>query len=321
MNKKLKIFFFLLLIFSLIVNIVLIFMTSGAIHNGTYTSGEFLPLVKIIQGVSVDANSGENSSAILHYAGLNKTISQDILNYNATGNVGVYVEDTKTGAWFGINERTGFFPASLLKIPIMMAVLKKVQSNEINLNDNIELIPSDSSDVAKWGNLSGTSGVNMTVLELLRQMVAFSDNTAKEALKRQLTQTELDAVFVHVGITDPYISDDQTVSPRGYTRLFKALYYSTYLAPHYSELGLEIARDDKDHNLISQGVPTGVEVSHKFGAFEEWGVLHDCGIVYHPQNPYFICIMTKSLDTNLGGKLIPQISKDIYDYVDNESNN
>ncbi|VVB82500.1 Uncharacterised protein [uncultured archaeon] len=31
--------------------------------------------------------------------------------------------------------------------------------------------------------------------------------------------------------------------------------------------------------------------------------------------------MTKNLDTNFGEKLIPQISKDVYDYVENTSIN
>ena len=43
--------------------------------------------------------------------------------------------------------------------------------------------------------------------------------------------------------------------------------------------------------------------------------LHDCGIVYHPQNPYIICIMTKGGDINSEKLQIQKISKAVYNGV------
>jgi hypothetical protein len=139
-------------------------------------------------------------------------------------------------------------------------------------------------------------------------------------LIRQLTLSEIDAVFDHVGISDPYINaTDQTVSPRGYERLFKCLYYSTYLSPKYSELGIELTMYDRNEDLISKGLPSQVNVAHKFGIFQESKTLSDCGIVYHQKNPYFLCIMTKNLDLTKSKELIPKLSKEIYDFVNSNS--
>jgi len=308
-----------LLILSVGGNIFLILMINNIKINGNYISGEFLQYTKPLDTQPIDSNNG-TTNYILQYQNLKPIIQTEIGKYNDTGgSVGVFVQDAKTGAWLGIHEKTGFYPASILKIPIMMAILKKIQLGEMKLSDTITLTQEDLD--SGWGDLyKSGAGAKFTVQQLLEDMIKASDNTAKNALKRQLTLTEIDEVFVHVGIPDPYITDNgQTVSPRDYTRLFKALYYSTFLSPHYSEIALELATNSREEDLISKDLPDGVQVSQKFGIAEEMGVLHDCGVVYHQKNPYFICIMTSGINTAQSEELIPKLSKDVYDYVDKDS--
>jgi len=309
--------FVFLLIISLAGNIFLFLMMNSIKVNGNYISGEFLRFVKPLDSQLIDSNT-ETTKYILQYQGLKEVIQSEIGIYN-TGTVGVFVQDTKTGAWSGMNERNGFYPASLLKIPIMMATLKKVELGETKLTDTITLVQDDLDN--GWGELyKSGAGAKFTVQQLLEEMIKTSDNTAKNALKRQLTMTEIDEVFVHVGIPDPYkVVNSQTVSPRDYTRLFKALYYSTFLSPHYSEIALNLAVDGSEEDLISKKLPPEIQVSHKFGIYEDEGILHDCGVVYHPKNPYFICVMTSGIDITLSKELISRISKDTYDYVNKES--
>lgn len=309
--------FVLLFVLSLGLNLFL-FLKLNPIINGNVISGENFKLVKPLDNQPIDSNS-QSGNAIIQYQNLKDIIKEDINNYNATENVGFFLQDTKTGAWLGINEKGGFYPASLLKIPIMMAVLNKVQNGEISMDDTITLTQDDLD--SKYGNLYQKGiGAKISVSELLKEMVSYSDNTAKNALKRQLSASELDSVFVHLGISDPYLKgNNQTVSPREYMRLFKSLYYSTFLSAYYSEIALELTID-KEYNLISERVPSNVVVAHKFGIIENEGVLHDCGIVYHQNNPYFLCIMTKDLDLSKSVKLIPKLSKDVYEFVDKASN-
>ena len=39
--------------------------------------------------------------------------------------ISVYYKDLTTGAWIGVNEKEDFIPASLNKVPLMMALYKK----------------------------------------------------------------------------------------------------------------------------------------------------------------------------------------------------
>jgi beta-lactamase class A len=314
-RKKIKpmhiIIFLLVLSFAL--NIFL-FLKANSLNDGI--SGASFRLIKPSEQQPIDTNL-QSESIIIHYNGLRGILEKEIQEYSSTGNIGLFVQDVETGTWMGINEREGFSPASLLKIPIMMAILKKVERGEMSLKDTLT-ITSDDVDT-QYGELYKKIGTQVSVQELLEAMITFSDNTAKNVLKRKLSVEEIDVVFKHVGIPDPYLSiNTQTVSPRDYTRLFKALYYSTFLSPSLSEMALELTTDTGQEDLISKGVPPEIQVAHKFGIIGT-NSLHDCGIVYHPKNPYYICIMTKELELTQSSELIRKISKDVFEFVDKQS--
>lgn len=85
----------------------------------------------------------QESSAILHYTDLKPQIEAEVKNFNADQNIAIFLQDIRTGAWLGINEKEGFTPASLSKVPIAMVILKKVDRDEIKLTDTIEIAESD----------------------------------------------------------------------------------------------------------------------------------------------------------------------------------
>ncbi len=65
----------------------------------------------------------------------------------------------------------------------------------------------------------------------------------------------------------------------------------------------------------------GIPVSHKFGEAGTGNVerqLHDCGIVYFPDHPYLACIMTRGKDTDELKKSIVDISRFIYEKIDEQ---
>ena len=75
---------------------------------------------------------------------------------------------------------------------------------------------------------------------------------------------------------------------------------------------------DADYNKgIEAGVPVDIEVAHKFGEreFETGGLkqFHDCGIVYYPNNPYLLCVMTRGWAIDKLQDTISTISKMVYE--------
>ncbi len=70
------------------------------------------------------------------------------------------------------------------------------------------------------------------------------------------------------------------------------------------------------------GLPNNVAVSHKYGEYVTTGdntinavELHDCGIIYQPNNPYLLCIMTQGKDQSDLASIIASVSKVVYEEV------
>jgi len=311
--KKILILFITL---SISLNIILFYIIVNpkkALINTLQTNKEnSLRLISPVKQNFIDSNI-EGSINILHYSDLKPKIEQEIAKYKAENNLAIFIHDAQTGAFLGLNEKEGFAPASLLKIPILMGILKKVDREEIKLTDEIILI-SDDLDKDAGALYQKGAGTKISIWDLLKVMILTSDNTAKNALKRQLMDEELNAVFAHVGIPNPYLqASNNLVSTRGYTRIFKSLYLASFLSPELSQKALDISTDTQVENLISAGVPPEVQVAHKYG--ERPDGLADCGIIYEAKNPYFICIMTRDLEITQAKTLISSLSKITYDFV------
>lgn len=43
--------------------------------------------------------------------------------------------------------------------------------------------------------------------------------------------------------------------------------------------------------------------------------LHDCGIIYYPERPYLLCVMTEGNDLNELAGVIQNISKTVYEWT------
>lgn len=199
-----------------------------------------------------------------------------------------------------------------------MGIYKKIQNGKLGRDEQLMIKESDLNDQSGTLYQKG-AGYKLTVTDALENMIHLSDNTGKNILQRLLTEEEIDSVFQHIGIQNPYQeSNGHIVTPRGYTRIFKSLYFSTYLKPDNSQALLELATDTQMEELIANGVPPEIQVAHKYG--ERPDGLADCGIVYHRINPYFLCIMTKNVldnSTRVTHKILfSELSRIIYKYID-----
>lgn len=279
------------------------------------------PLLGLSKNLVVDSDQGSSSLAggVLHYKTLRPKIEAKISSLDAAeqGNVSIYLQDIQKGAWMGINEKVSFVPASLLKVPIAMAILKKVENNELSLSQEI-IVKDENIDLSSEVTDRFQAGQEKTVLELLKMMLKISDNTSKNVLKDLLEPEEINSVFTHIGIDNPYLADNEEnlATSRQFSRVFKALYFSTYLKPQNSEMILEFLTETREEGLIAAGLPYEVQVAHKYG--ERGDILHDCGIIYDINNPYLLCVMTKKIEPAKARDLIQGISEEIYTYVSNK---
>ncbi len=249
---------------------------------------------------------------------LNKYI-ESIKTQGKTDFISVYVRDLNNGPWIGINEREEFIGASLLKVPVLVSYMKKVQYDKgllykkIDYKQKIDFFtqyfPPEKEIVV---------GKTYTNAELLDYMIKYSDNNAGELLAKQLTDKEINDTFGAIGLGTPLYQTDFPVNTKTYAGFFRVLYNASYVDKEYSEKALSYLTQTHFDKGLTRFIPREIKVAHKFGIRENGDVkqFHDCGIVYYPEHPYLVCIMTRGDNLDELADIVAKISKFIYEQVD-----
>jgi len=246
-----------------------------------------------------------------------KKLIDDKINSNDIVYASVYFRDLNNGPWIGINELEKFTPASLLKVPLLIAYLKIAENNQSILTKKIA-IHNDQGTLTQ--NITPSSSVEVgkeyTVDELLQRMIIFSDNQAANTLLENIEIDVLNKTYSDLGVAIPSGGGSSDfMSVRDYASFFRILYNASYLNHSMSEKALGILAKSKFDKGLKAGVPSEVEVAHKFGEriFENKNQLHDCGIVYKEEKPYLLCIMTRGSNFDKMSETIKELSALVYD--------
>ncbi len=239
--------------------------------------------------------------------------------------VSVYFRELNNGLAFTIGKTEFFYPASLLKVPEMIAILKVASEKPGLLSQKIvynnpEVQAAQNTDVID----KLVFGRSYTVEELVRRMIEYSDNASALLLEEAMTPFVLTKVYSDMGILEPYALNDQStymMSTEVYSSFFRILYNASYLSKETSEKALEYLSKSTFNSGIVAGVPPGIKVAHKFGIrHTQDGMkhLHDCGIVYYPNHPYLLCVMTSGPLPEYLDHSIADISHFIYKELDRQ---
>ncbi|MBN2567737.1 serine hydrolase [Candidatus Woesearchaeota archaeon] len=255
-----------------------------------------------------------------NYQGLRQSIGSLLVGYGK-GEFGIYFEDLNTGSWIGINERDQYHLASLLKIADIATMLRKVEEGELRLDTRLTLTQSDID--RSFGVLQYKApGTEYTLLDIMNITLYYSDNTAANMLERNFRwEDQIDAIL---GLGIPYstlMDKNGTLilaSAKEYSNVFRSLYYSSYLKRSSSQLFLSLLSDTNFNDGIAAGVPQDVTVAHKIGFWIIGSEHHDCGIVYHPNRPYILCVMTKGLTEREANLMIGEVSRKAWEFMDQE---
>lgn len=259
----------------------------------------------IIQAINDSSKSSEDNGAIQR--------------------IGVYFRDLKEGAWYGYHESELFAPASLLKVPVMIAYLKMSENNPAVLS---EMIPYDDTYPLPDQNLgmdfapekTVVKGKSYSVDDLLSYMIIYSDNNAKNLLLLHLDEKKLNDVYSDLGMNSVATAGPTSniLSVKDTATAYRVLYNATYLSNANSRKAINLLLGDRFTEGIVKGLPGGTRYAGKYGerSFDTVRQLHDCGIVYYPSHPYILCIMTEGTDYSQLLSTIESISHNVYTAFD-----
>jgi hypothetical protein len=241
----------------------------------------------------------------------------------------VYFRHLNNGYWFGVNEKEKYIPASLLKVVTVMNILKYseyypgILQDSLRIRHKIGLIERDSLRMPEEVKYNEKYSIG----ELVEYIIRNSDNESNYALyeyiqKRFDWNVTLNLLNIQIDEDDKFVA--AYISPKDYSKLFRVLYNSSFLNQENSEYLLRLMTKSYYNQGISRNITKDVLVAHKYGQqFSDSSghkQLHDCGIVYYPQNPYLLCVMTKGDNYEELENFISEISDLVYNEIDRQMN-
>lgn len=268
-----------------------------------------------------------------HLSFLKEKIEEEIEKSQKNNDVSiasVYFRNLKNGSDFEINPDEKYHPASLGKIPVMIAYYKMAEKDPDLLSKKIKVELPENLNLKQEirPREYAKDKDELETEDLIEKMIKFSDNNALMALGQNISDNVLKEVYQNLEV--PFVGGQNGqdnidyMTTQRFSFFFRVLYNATYLNKNFSEKALSIlAHSDFDEGLVV-GVPGETKIAHKFGlaslgpdgyiiANRE---LHDCGIVYYPENPYLICVMTKGeSELDKMEKLIQDISRLTYQEI------
>ena len=247
------------------------------------------------------------------------------------GDIGIYVKNLRTQKTIAINADTIFPTASIVKVPILIGVMDKIEKKELRYDS--AHIYRDSLLYAGEDILgSFKDGEKIYLKKLIMLMLTMSDNTASLWLQKLAgSGTRINLILDSIGLRHTKVNSrtpgresnrsiygwGQT-TPREIATLFEMIYYQKLFSPIACESMMRfLGRNYWDEEAISQ-IPPYIEVFSKSGAVDE--VRSEVLLVNAPRNPYIYCIFTKNnkdiswQKENEAWQLARKTSKLVWDY-------
>ncbi|MFJ7666887.1 serine hydrolase [Lysinibacillus sp. NPDC097195] len=241
---------------------------------------------------------------------------------NAPYKVHMFVKDFKTNQ-FIVKERLDepFSSASLIKVPILVAVLDTIEHCNTSLHQELTIRPEDWVD---FSVLSEQRITTSTIYELLVWMITTSDNTATNVFIDMIGMKALNSCFRKMGLTGTLIQRkmmdierlgqgiDNVTTARDMAHLFSQIYEQTILTPPLSQLVIEILCRQRFHDCLRRYIVDDIKIAHKTGSLDS--VDHDVGILYNNVHDYGIGVFITEVNENDSARqLIGHLSKIVYD--------
>ena len=231
--------------------------------------------------------------------------------------IGVYAIHLQSGRTAGVRETERFPMGSVYKFPIALAVLKRVDGGTLQLGREVTIEPKDFAP--GWSPLrDGANGqpITLTVRELLRHMVAISDNTASDALLRLIggplsvttrmaelgfsgiridrSETQMAKDLHAPGGVERYSMDARdTTSPHAMAELLVAFWQrKDGLSKESHDLLVQwMTETTTGSRRLERAMPAGAVIAHKTGTMP--ATVNDAGIVVLGDDEVAVAVFTK----------------------------
>ena len=221
------------------------------------------------------------------------------------GTVGIYVHELKKDRVASINADTVFPTASIVKIPIMIGIMDRIQNKELEFHQVMIYKDTMNYDPGEDVLASFKPDEKILLSKLMLLSISLSDNTASLMLQGiagggQRINSLMDSLgylYTRVNSRTPGREKDREIygwgqtTPREIAGIMEQIVQGKVLSPKSSDRMLRtLGRQYWDEDAISQ-IPPNIFVASKSGAVDE----SRNEILYvNAPHPYIFSIFTKN---------------------------
>lgn len=232
-----------------------------------------------------------------------EAIKEEVEGYG--GVAGVYVRDIEGDYGYGIRPDEEFFSASVIKVPIMVAVFRKIDEGELSLSDTFPTEEGDWAAGAGWMQWEDP-GQAYSVYDYLWLMMTQSDNVATNALLRKVGGVDyVNEVADSLGAEDTAIVQkvtsergavpmlDNRTTTQDMAVILDKIASGEAASPESCEIMVDIMIGNYLESWLVDGIPedANVDIANKGGWL--YKVYDEVGIVFHEGRPYAVAILSK----------------------------
>jgi len=231
---------------------------------------------------------------------------------NFDGVAGYAAMNFENGEWLAYNGEERFPMASVMKLPVAIALLQRVDHEQFHMSDVVTIAPEEFS--RGWSPIRDSAHgktVTMSLGELFDDMLGQSDNTAVDKVLSMIggpevatkTMRDLHIKNIRIDRKEDEVGRDATAdmikysrdprdtsTPNAMVELLRLIYmHKEGLSKESHELMLKVMSESMTGpHKIREGVPAGSIVAHKTGAMP--GTSNDVAIVTSPDGKHHMAI-------------------------------
>ena len=220
------------------------------------------------------------------------------------GETSVYVSPTDSTEEVVSNSKAQR-AASNIKLFILITAYQQVNEGKLNLNDKYTL--KDSDKVNGTGEIRNmSSGSEISMQDLLEDMMEDSDNTAANIVIRQLGgMDKVNAQIKKIGAKDTKLErmlmdtdalkdgKDNYTSVADLGMVLKKIYNHQMVSTKYDNAMLDILKKNNNHTKLPHDLPEEATVYNKTGEFDDYGVENDAAIFGNNKGSFVIVVMSQ----------------------------
>jgi beta-lactamase class A len=288
-------------------------------RTGVPTRGIF-PAIASVTPFNVDGNGLIPAGRSLNW--LQQRLASLRSGEYASLKPGMFFMDIETGNYAEVNGDKVYPTASIIKLPILIALFQEVDAGKISLSETLTM----TRDVIVGG--SGAiqdlpPGTKFSLLDTATKMIVTSDNTATNMIIKRMGGIQvLNARFRSWGLQNtvmrkmlPDLKGTNTTTARELVRLLAMLDKQQLLSSRSQGQVIDILQRVRNRTLLPVGLGRGATIAHKTG--DIGFILGDAGIIQMPSGKRYLAavLVESAYDDPRARDFIQDVSRIVYTYL------